>query len=511
MEFELTSVSKNDMIQFCRKLYNDNPFELTFIDELEYNPRNQSALSFYTAERFLYRMLNRALRLQEIDKLYHLRYFIRQLHEELKHLHREKIQQGKSVVCLYRGQGMQREELDKLRDSVGGLLSFNVFLSTSADRAVAHMYAETMLSATDTLAVFMQIDVQAISLENNVFADIGHLTRFPEEEEHLFSMGSVFRILSVESAIDGIYYVKLALTSDQDEQLAHLKWFMSTTLNLTHRRGPLFRLAGLMQEMSQHFYAEYFYTILLKDETIQDQPSALASIYGNLGYLCKEKGNLHEALNHYELALKLYEKDSPHDNDQTIATLLSNIGGIYTAQGLFDRAVTNLERALMIDIHPANGRIPNPQYISTRYNELGVICERMGRYANALNYYKQCLQIRLANIPSNHPDLLAPYNNIALLYDKLGQSEQAIDIYMRILEISTNSLPPNHLTFATLYHNIACNLEDIGQLNEALIYAQKAFDIVEKSSLSSTHEIVLGNRHHLERLQRIVSNSSPKN
>jgi tetratricopeptide (TPR) repeat protein len=511
MEFELTPSSKMEMIQFCRELYNGNSFELAFIDDLQFNPRNQSALSFYTAEHFLYRMLNRALRLQEINKLYHLRYFIRQLNEELKQLHREKLQQEESITFLYRGQGMQQEELQKLRHSVGGLLSFNAFLSTSIDYAVAYMYAETMLSATDIFAVFIQIDVQPTNLCKNIFADIGHLTRYKDEKEYLFSMGSIFRILSVEQETNGIYHVKLVLTSDQDEQLAHLKWFMNTTLNLTHRRGPLFRLAGLMEEMSEHTYAEYFYQLLLKDETIENQPCALASVHGNMGYLCKEKGDIREALNHYELALKLYEENSSHDNDQTVATILSNIGGIFITQGKFDQAVTNLERALAIDMHPSNGKIPNPAYISNRYNELGVICERTGQYENALNYYKQCLQIRLQNMPPNHPNLLAPYNNIALLYDKLGQSEQAIHIYMRIIEISTNSLPPNHLTFATLYHNLACNLEDIGRLDEALNYAQKAFDIVDKSSLPSTHEIVLGNRQHMEHLQRILSNSDSQN
>ncbi|CAF1967004.1 unnamed protein product [Rotaria magnacalcarata] len=508
LEFELASASKLEMIEFCRELYCDSLSELAFINEFENNSENRSPIYFYTAEHFLYRMLNRALRLQEIDKLYHLRYYIRQLNEELKRLYNQNHQQEQSLSFLYRGQGMQREEFEKLQHSIGGLLSFNAFLSTSTDFDVAHMYAETMLSATDTLAVFLQIDVKVDNIGNNVFADISNLAHFTDEQEYLFSMGTIFRIISIEQESNGIYFVKLRLTSDRDEELAYLKWFMDTNLHLTHHRGPLFRLAGLMNDMSQHSYADYFFTLLLQDDDIKDQPCMLASIHGNMAYMYREKGDLKNAFQHYEFALKLYEENATNDNNQTIAILLANLGEIYIAQGQFDRAIENYERALAIDMNPANDKKPNPEYISNRYNQLGIICERTGHFDKALDYYEKCLQMRLQNMPQNHPDLLAPYNNIALLYDRLGQSQKALDIYMRILEISTSSLPPGHLKFATLYHNIACNLEDVNRFIEALIYAQKAFDIVEKSPLLPTHEIFIGNHEHLKHLQSIVRNMS---
>ncbi|CAF2250012.1 unnamed protein product [Rotaria magnacalcarata] len=321
-------------------------------------------------------------------------------------------------------------------------------------------------------------------------------------------MGTIFRIISIEQESNGIYFVKLRLTSDRDEELAYLKWFMDTNLHLTHHRGPLFRLAGLMNDMSQHSYADYFFTLLLQDDDIKDQPCMLASIHGNMAYMYREKGDLKNAFQHYEFALKLYEENATNDNNQTIAILLANLGEIYIAQGQFDRAIENYERALAIDMNPANDKKPNPEYISNRYNQLGIICERTGHFDKALDYYEKCLQMRLQNMPQNHPDLLAPYNNIALLYDRLGQSQKALDIYMRILEISTSSLPPGHLKFATLYHNIACNLEDVNRFIEALIYAQKAFDIVEKSPLLPTHEIFIGNHEHLKHLQSIVRNMS---
>ncbi|CAF0891818.1 unnamed protein product [Rotaria sp. Silwood1] len=245
---------------------------------------------------------------------------------------------------------------------------------------------------------------------------------------------------------------------------------MDTNLHLTHHRSSLFLLAILMNEMSQYLYAEYFFSLLLKDENIKHQPCVLANIHGNIDYMCRQKGDLQNAFHHCEFVLKLYKENSSNDNHQTIATFLVNLGEIYIIKGEFNRALINYERALTIDINPTNSKKPNFEYIFNCYNQLGIICERTGRYVKVLDCYEKCLQIRLENMPRNHPDLLIPYNNIAFLYDRLSQSEKAIYIYMRILKISISSFSQDHLNVATLYHNITCNLEDLGRFNEALVY-----------------------------------------
>lgn len=56
------------------------------------------------------------------------------------------------------------------------------------------------------------------------FADIRHLSRFPDEDEILFSMHAVFRIGEIRNLDhDGkLFEVELTLTSDDDEDLRRL-------------------------------------------------------------------------------------------------------------------------------------------------------------------------------------------------------------------------------------------------------------------------------------------------
>jgi hypothetical protein len=63
-------------------------------------------------QSFLYRLLNKALRVQNIDLLYLFRFFIRDLGEQL-----EK-NKCTSSIRVYRAQQMSKEEVDILRHSV---------------------------------------------------------------------------------------------------------------------------------------------------------------------------------------------------------------------------------------------------------------------------------------------------------------------------------------------------------------------------------------------------------
>ena len=100
------------MIQLCKKEYENNPKELVFVGEFEKDYRSDKALWWYTRDSFLYRMLNKALRVQNIDLLFLLRFVIGDIYQQLK-------------------QVMSIDELNTLRQSIDNLISINSFFSTS--------------------------------------------------------------------------------------------------------------------------------------------------------------------------------------------------------------------------------------------------------------------------------------------------------------------------------------------------------------------------------------------
>jgi len=140
-------------------------------------------------------MLNRTLRLMEVDVIIKMGFFVRDLHNNIVTLHAEQYggKNHSDSFTVYRGQGLSQTDFDQLKQTQGGLLSFNNFLSTSLDQAVSFFFAESNQYNPDLIGVLFAITIDP-SISSSPFANIGNVSCYQEEEEILFSMHSVFRI-----------------------------------------------------------------------------------------------------------------------------------------------------------------------------------------------------------------------------------------------------------------------------------------------------------------------------
>jgi hypothetical protein len=103
-----TLTDKNELIDICKKEYENNHSELIILHEFEQTYSSEQALWWYTRESFLYKILNKALRVQNVDLLFLFRFFIRDIHHQLKKY------QCLSSVRVYRRQLMSIKELQVL-------------------------------------------------------------------------------------------------------------------------------------------------------------------------------------------------------------------------------------------------------------------------------------------------------------------------------------------------------------------------------------------------------------
>jgi len=71
---------KKELISRFKKIYQDEEDKST-IDEFEIDYSSENALWWYSRDSFLYGMLNKALRTQDIDTLFLFRFFIRDIYE----------------------------------------------------------------------------------------------------------------------------------------------------------------------------------------------------------------------------------------------------------------------------------------------------------------------------------------------------------------------------------------------------------------------------------------------
>ncbi|CAF3832818.1 unnamed protein product [Rotaria sp. Silwood1] len=139
LEDEYDEQQKKTLVNFCQDHYAGNNSELKIIDEFEQKYPEPSDIWWYTRECFLYRMVNKALRTQDIEVIMKMGFFIRGLHQHIEQFHSQQIYQRSLIV--YRGQGMDQTEFEKIYSNKGGLLAFNSFLSTSIVRDVSSRFA----------------------------------------------------------------------------------------------------------------------------------------------------------------------------------------------------------------------------------------------------------------------------------------------------------------------------------------------------------------------------------
>ncbi len=93
--------------------------------------------------------------------------------------------------------------------------------------------------------------------------------------------------------------------------------------------------------------------------------------------------------------------------------------------------------------------------LATSLNNLALLYDAQGKYAQAEPLYRRALAIREKALGPEHPDLATDLNNLALLYRAQGKYAQAEPLSRRALAIWEKALGPDHPQVATTLNNLA--------------------------------------------------------
>lgn len=139
----------------------------------------------YTRESFLYRLINQAMRDNDISKLETLGPFCWFIHNlpfcELFSVH---CFQGR----IYRGATLNESMINCYKQAIGTIKAWNGFSSASKDRSVAEAFGTNVLFIIDT----------NLDSRSDHSIDISAYSQFPEEQEVLIRAGRNFRIDKVD-------------------------------------------------------------------------------------------------------------------------------------------------------------------------------------------------------------------------------------------------------------------------------------------------------------------------
>ena len=469
-------------IQYYHKILNDNDASqsivdtLNFAEDLEAHYYNKTPICWYTYPYFLDTIVNRALRLMDVNTIIHMSFFISDLHHHIEQLHQEQFshQHSSAVFTVYRGQGLSAIQFEQLRQTKNGLLSFNNFLTTSKNHQVSLGYAHQAAGKSDLVGVLFNISIDP-EKSTTPFASIAKVSYFQDQEDEvLFPMHTVFRIGDITAArgYDRLFEVRLTLTSDDDNDLRQLTDRIRKE-TFSNEEG-WFRLGSLLLKMGLSDKAQEIYEILLQEPSNKDERGR---IYHGLARAHHKQGNYKEAITFYEKLLTI-QQQTLTSNHLDLTASYNKIGSVYDTIGNYTKALSFYEKALAIRQHSLPSNHPD---LADSYSNIGSVYRSMGDYTKALSYYQKDLEISQESLPANHPDLATSYSNIGLVYDNMGEYAKALSYYEKDLEISEQSLPPNHPDLATSYNNIGSTHSKMGDYTKALSYYEKDLNISEQS------------------------------
>lgn len=401
---------KQDMIEQCQLEYQNDPTELSKINEFDIHCTYENILDWYTRDSCIYRLTNKAFRTRNIDLMCKFRYFMILLYNKLQELSIKQRETNPSTV--YRAQNMKKKELEMLRTQIGNLISTNAIMSTTRNPNVARIF----LDVNAEVSVLFEIKIP--SATNNImcpFADISQFSSFPEEEEVLFFTNPVFRIDSVQAETNSTWIIKLTLTIEKVElieqlmdgfkrliQLSTQYSRMSQTtddyklFNRYHRFltgngfslndvAKLFKcisLDRLIGNSGNCVKAIDYYNQLLLDENFIDQPKfiVLYIIIGNNYFRLSQYDN---ALDYYTDVLSLLD-----DNHRLTAEVHNHIGDVYRTINDFQNALLSYKEALKI----LSSRPVPEKYMPEICRKIIDIYLKQNNYQDAMIYEDQVNQ-----------------------------------------------------------------------------------------------------------------------
>ena len=480
---------KDDFISYCLNQYHSNQQDLKIIQEFQDTYSSEKSIWWYTRDTFLYQILNQSLRRQNIDLLFGLRFFIRDIEQQLQKYNCHE------QIRLYRGQFISNEELNILQQSIGNLISINSFFSTSIDPNVARLFFDPTNNENQNnkyQGVLFQIDAGPYRNGMKPFAKIQSLSSIPDENEVLMMLGSVFRLNKITRGQYHMWIIDLTLCSDQDHDLESV--FQHMSQQYEHQQTRLLLFGHVLVDMARFDDAEKYYHRLLQE--MKDNHRDLSNCYHSLGKVACEKGDYDSSLQWLEKSLKILE-NKLQKNHSRLGFIHTSIGEVYQRRQDYTLALKSYQKALEIWTNTYDNE---HEYVAWCFNNIAIIYNAQKDYSQALEYLQKALNIKEKILPKKHPCLANSYLNLGNIYYQLREYDRALENYQLAHEIYLASLPAEHPSVACARKNIGIIYEKQGKHSQALECYQKSL-IIRQQSFQSTHP---DNKQIEKDIQRIL-------
>jgi tetratricopeptide (TPR) repeat protein len=476
----ISSNEKNELISLCKSEYKENKEELKIINEFAQYYSSNQAISWYTRESFLYKMLTKAFKIQNINLLFLFRYIIHDIQCQLE----ENTDSLSKPV--YRGQLMSKNELQMLKDSYKEFISINSFLSAIPDEKQVLLFLIDAQVSNDIERVLFKIqvddDLNYAKTFNNIQSKSYH-----NQIEIFFPIGSIFQLIDIRLGENNIWIIKMILCKNNHSELKPI--FKHIEEQYGNTKTSLLSFGLVLQKMNEFDEAEKYYQRLIK--LLPSNHKDMIKCQNAIKTIPINKKN-------YETGLKLMNKsieihmETLETNDYHLALNHSNNGEMHRKNRDLDRALESYKKALIIWKKLFND---DHQEIGRCYNKMGLIYQEKDEYELAIEYYQKAKIILEKYLSTNHPDLSTIYGNIGDMHQHLIEYDQALENYIKSLEIAEKIFTSQHSLVILLMNKIANIYEEKKDFQQALFYYKKI-----ASLLPDTHADCIKNKQNIERV-----------
>ncbi|CAF4625395.1 unnamed protein product, partial [Rotaria sp. Silwood2] len=180
-----TNEAKNTMITTCRNYYRGNLIELANIDEFDRMYKSIDAIPWYIKDTFLNKLINKALRTEDISVLYQFRFYIMDLSEQLEMKFFELKKKQKDILRLYRYSQLSHDEIENFQRNIRNLISTNEYLLTSSKHSIVYDFVTKYSKRKDFERVLFEYEIDLNIIQTTIIADIQEYSTFSEQAEFL--------------------------------------------------------------------------------------------------------------------------------------------------------------------------------------------------------------------------------------------------------------------------------------------------------------------------------------
>ncbi|CAF4659100.1 unnamed protein product [Rotaria sp. Silwood2] len=444
--------AKQQLIDTCEKYYCNSKYDLNMIEHFRATFKPEDAIKWYTTNCFLFRLLNQALRTEDVNLLFAFRYYIIVLCKALAD-EKQKLSSN-THLKLFRGQKLAVTEFESLQKCIGTYITTNGFLSTSLDADVALMFAGHGDPCPESYCIILfEIRVNT-SVESIIFASIDSESDFIDEKEVLFSLNTEFKIESIDyddqrqlwivrmiASTDGSRYVNDFLESARTEEkniftplayYGHIIWY----------------------EFQQLEQGEKYFQTLIK--TLPADHPELSIIYYELGSLYQKKKEWFAALQNLTYARDLLP-NSENKHNELIAMVWLTMGEVYSATGDLDMSLDYFQKALSIwnSNHSYLRKARTLECISKVYE-----LKNPKHYQEIiLDNYNKALDIYQSSLYMDNKKDKNCLQNIGHFHDIVGEYDRGLDYYKQALAMQLYQSCEDTETFLGDLYQLIKNLK----------------------------------------------------